>query len=255
MSADTKFTDAERFFSALYAGQTGVLELRTFGPDKGADTKKAEAQRSAANKLRSFVPVENGVFDFAPVAKFLKGCEKAELGAFYGVALRSNKAMIDKAGGAAYCQVLTALFVDADFKHLGEETTRKRIAEFEEHPSMIVCSGAGLHPYWVLEQPFVLQMPGQYEDAKYTLKRFAHLVADVVDEQVSEPARVLRIPGSMNFKYDPPRPVVLEHFDTSDVVKRAVPQEYPPLQTSEGVEVLPMLDDPDTFDIDDFVVE
>ena len=48
--------------------------------------------------------------------------------------------------------------------------------------------------------------------AKSLLRRVARAVVDVVDESVSEPARVLRIPGSMNFKqeYGEPRLVTLE---------------------------------------------
>ena len=43
------------------------------------------------------------------------------------------------------------------------------------------------------------------------LRHIAASVADVVDEAVSEPARVLRIPGSYNFKkeYGEPRLVTL----------------------------------------------
>ena len=204
-------TGAQEFFETLYAGHTGVLELRTFGPDKHDLSEKAESQRSAANRARDFLEVVNGRPDLARVQKFLDICESNRLGAFFGVSLRSQKAIADRSGGAAYCQELTALFVDADFKHLGEDVTLSRIAGLALPPTMMVSSGAGLHPYWVLaaEDAFALQMPGQYERARMTLKRFAKLVADVVDEQVSEPARVLRIPGSFNFKYDPPRPVVL----------------------------------------------
>jgi hypothetical protein len=47
--------------------------------------------------------------------------------------------------------------------------------------------------------------------AKSLLRRLASAVADVVDESVSEPARVLRLPSGFNFKkqYPEPRPVRL----------------------------------------------
>lgn len=203
-------TSAREFFAGLYAGQTGVLELRTFGPDKSDASLEAEQQRRAAYRLRDFMPVKDGAFDAERVERFLAGCERAKLGAFFGVALRTNAALQTKKGDAAHCQTLTALFVDADFKHLGEAETRKRIAEFPLPPSIVVCSGGGLHPYWPLESPIYLQTSGGMARAKSLLRRMAKTVAEVVDEQVSEPARVLRIPGSLNFKYDPPLPVVWE---------------------------------------------
>lgn len=193
---------AETFFSALYAGQTGVLELRTFDhPD--------------ANRLRDFVQVKDGQLDFTRVDRFLKETERAQVGAFFGVALRSQASLKTRKGDAAHCQTLTTLFVDADFKHLGEDETRRNLAEFSIPPSMIVHSGGGLHPYWLLEYPIFLQGTGGMAKAKHALKQLAKSVAHVVDESVSEPVRVLRIPGSFNFKkhYETPRPVTLERCD------------------------------------------
>ncbi|HXG86742.1 MAG TPA: hypothetical protein VNJ02_00285 [Vicinamibacterales bacterium] len=187
-SAGTLHVDqALEFFETLYAGQNGVMELRTFDHDR-------------ANALRDFIEVNDGKYNHDRVVTFLKATEALQLGAYYGVALRTAAALKTRKGDAAHCQTLTALFVDADFKHLGEEETRKRIAAFELPPSLVVCSGGGLHPYWLLDQPIFLQAPGGMKTAKSWLKRLASSVADVVDEAVSEPARVLRIPGSFNFK-------------------------------------------------------
>lgn len=195
-------TPAEQFFTTLYANQTGVLELRTF-------------DHPQATALRQFIPVKEGQLDHTRVVTFLAKCEELRLGAFFGVALRTAAALKTHKGDAAHCQTLTTLFVDADFKHLGEPETRKRIAEFKLPPSILVCSGGGLHPYWILESPIFLQMGSGMQTAKSLLKRLATVVADVVDESVSEPVRVLRIPGSYNFKaaYAEPRPVVLEMCD------------------------------------------
>ena len=46
--------DAVRFFSALYAGQTGILELRT------VPLAQTPEQRLIAWRLRDFVPVVAG---------------------------------------------------------------------------------------------------------------------------------------------------------------------------------------------------
>ena len=203
----------ERFFNALYAGQTGVLELRTFGRD-GNDAA-ANKQWREANRLRDFVPVTNGVYDSQRIQRFVDGCTAAKLGAFFGVALRSQASLKDRKGDAAHCQTLTCIFVDADYKHLGEDETIRRIGAAPLPPSIVVESGGGLHPYWILKQPYFLKR--EMADAKRWLRHVAHSVADVVDESVSEPIRVLRIPGSYNFKeeYGEPRLVTLSmHTDT-----------------------------------------
>jgi hypothetical protein len=188
---------AEQFFTALYAGQTGILELRPV--------------EHTGHRFRDFVPVVDGRFDTTRVETFIANMSARRLAAYFGVALRTSQAAIEKKGSGAYCQTLTALFVDADFKHLGEAITRQRLADFPIPPSIIVNSGGGLHPYWLLRQPLNLQNGG-YQGARSILRRLAKSVADVVDESVSEPARILRIPGSLNFKkeYGEPRAVVLE---------------------------------------------
>jgi hypothetical protein len=207
-------TLAIQFFTALYAGQTGVLELRTFGPETSDQSAKAKRQRQAAYHLRDFVPVEDGAYNDARLESFLYGCAKEELGAFFGVALRSSSSMRDRKGDAAHCHTLTTLFVDADFKYLGETETRRRLATFSTPPAVVVNSGGGLHPYWLLRQPLDLRMTN---DARTLLQRLAYSVAAIVDTSVSEPVRVLRIPGSLNFKYDPPRPVTLEHISDTRI--------------------------------------
>ena len=198
------------FFKTLYRDLEGVEERRTFAPD--GDSPAAIKLRKDANRLRDFIPVKKGTVEEARNQRFLDGCEKYKLGAFFGVALRGQSSIEDRKGDAKHCQTLPCLFVDADYKHLGEDETIRRINACKLPPSMVVESGAGLHVYWMLKQPFYLK--NEMKDAKRWLSHIAASVADVVDETVSEPARVLRIPGSWNHKYDPPRLVTLsKHTD------------------------------------------
>jgi hypothetical protein len=208
--SDTHFADAdepprpdvERFFKVLYAGQSGVLELRTV--PKG-DTPAA---RRYANAVRDFVLVHDGQFDVRPIQRFLTRTEARGMAAYFGVALRTANSLRDRKGDGPHCQWLTALFVDCDFKRLNEAEIRRRLAAFPKSPSVIVNSGGGLHVYWLLHHPFDLQQ--NFKDAQAVLRRLAHSIAEIADTNVSEPARVLRIPGSYNFKYDTPRQVVVE---------------------------------------------
>lgn len=201
----TARSSAQPFFAALYAGQSGTLELRTVPLDPAS----AEDRRIAAT-YRDFVPVTNGAVDMTRVDRFLARTASRRMAAYFGVALRTPDAVQDRKGDAAHCQTLTALFVDADYKYLGEAETRRRLAQFPLSPSIVVCSGGGLHVYWRLREPIDLRT--DTPKAKSLLRRVARAVVDVVDESVSEPARVLRIPGSVNFKaeYGEPRLVTLE---------------------------------------------
>ena len=210
-----QLSEAARLFRELYRGHDGVLELRTFGPE--GKSAAAKNLRNIAYRLRDFVHVKNGVCDAGPIQKFISGCTNANLGAFFGVALRSQASLKTRKGDAAHCQVMPALFLDADFKHLGEDETRRRIAACPLPPSMVVESGGGLHIYWILKQPFYLKK--ERVEAKRWLRHIAASVADVVDEAVSESVRVLRVPDSYNFKpeYDEPRLVTLSVYEPQRV--------------------------------------
>src|SRR5687768_6795297 len=102
--------DAIRFFTALYAGQTGILELRT------VPLEQTSEQRLVAWRLRDFVPVMQGHFDVQRIDRFIKETTSRRMAAYFGVALRNQRAAVAKKGDASHCQTLTALFVDADFK-------------------------------------------------------------------------------------------------------------------------------------------
>lgn len=72
-------------------------------------------------------------------------------------------------------------------------------------PSITVCSGNGVHAYWLLEEPLAVDSGPALKRAKGILKGFAQLTAQEMgfldlDLGASEPARVLRVPGTFNHK-------------------------------------------------------
>ena len=71
---------------------------------------------------------------------------------------------------------------------------------------IIVNSGRGLHVYWVLEQTVTRK---QWEPVAARLNELCILHDLYVDSSVFEAARVLRIPGTFNFKADPPLDVTV----------------------------------------------
>lgn len=75
-------------------------------------------------------------------------------------------------------------------------------------PSVIVDSGGGIHGYWLLREPWLLESDDSREAAAIIQRLWVQAVIGA-DPSVHDLVRILRIPGTLNFKYDPPRPVQL----------------------------------------------
>jgi hypothetical protein len=105
-----------------------------------------------------------------------------------------------RSGGANAVRQTWALWVDADSR---QATTA--IAAHDPWPSIVVrTSEVGLHCYWLLEEAL---------SARYVPRanrRLAHHLQ--CDMRATDPARILRLPGTLNHKTDPPRPVRVERF-------------------------------------------
>lgn len=73
-------------------------------------------------------------------------------------------------------------------------------------PSIIVNSGNGLHAYWLLDTPFKIQSTKDKEYITSIFKGWSKFLGTMAKEHgwkldnVSDLARVLRVPGSINHK-------------------------------------------------------
>ena len=81
-------------------------------------------------------------------------------------------------------------------------------------PSVVVASGHGLHLYWLLSEPWVLDDDEQRALAAHLLKSWVGLVGSLTTDgwkadPIGDLARVLRVPGTYNHKFSPPHPVQL----------------------------------------------
>jgi hypothetical protein len=136
---------------------------------------------------------------------------------YFGLATYAERGS-RKADNARY---LNALFIDMD----GYETKRaagEALSAFLQRTGLqecgspwIVSSGGGLHCYWAFTEPVSV---ATWKPVAENLKRLCKQEGLVIDMTVTaDPARVLRIPGTYNFKkkYDTPRLVkVLAQGDT-----------------------------------------
>lgn len=73
-------------------------------------------------------------------------------------------------------------------------------------PSVLVDSGGGIHGYWLLREPWLLDSDEARQAAELVQRLWVQQVIGA-DPSVHDLVRILRIPGTLNFKYDPPRPV------------------------------------------------
>lgn len=171
----------EDFLIALHPPWSGLTELRALPSEQ-----------------RTFVKST----DTAGISRFLRAHANENL--FFGVATRKDSS----SGALSNCAELHALFVDLDLKDIPEAEARTKLERFPLKPSIVIGSGGGLHVYWLLREPMDLQADAAH--AKSLLRRLA--VALGGDLGAAEPARVLRVPGTLNLKYNPPRSVEIESF-------------------------------------------
>ena len=116
---------------------------------------------------------------------------------YVGAALRARAA-----GGRDAIDRSHLAFVEID---AGDALTR--LADFAHPPTMIITSGTPghAHAYWTLSTPVVVP---QLERANRQLGH--HLGGDLASVDA---ARILRPPGTWNYKHSPPAPVKLVELD------------------------------------------
>jgi putative DNA primase/helicase len=108
-----------------------------------------------------------------------------------------------------FINCLYAEFDAKDFEN-SKDSALKHITDLEILPSALIDSGGGYHAYWFLDNPIHLDDDNRAEiDALQ--KNWVKLVGG--DPGAADLARVLRVPGTYNAKYDPPRLVQKEWLD------------------------------------------
>lgn len=178
-----------KFLKAIFPDGLGYLHLLATGPGGPHDARFGVKFSTA---IESFVT------------------NRPALNIYFGVAARR----LPDNGKLENCTTLAVLFAEIDFKDFsgGEAEARAKLAAFPIQPHIVVFSGGGLHCYWLLTEPMDLCGDGAALAGR-RLRALARAVG--ADLAAAEPARVLRLPGTKNFKYDPPRDVVVERFDVT----------------------------------------
>ncbi|QIG96816.1 DUF3987 domain-containing protein [Bradyrhizobium sp. 6(2017)] len=119
---------------------------------------------------------------------------------------------------AANATALKAIWIDCDVKP-GDAKHYHALTEafdalkaFRQRvglppPSMVVNSGGGLHVYWISDTPLSVHEWRPYAEGLKALLLREGIKCDT--GLTTDAARILRVPGTLNHKYDPPRRVEL----------------------------------------------
>lgn len=143
---------------------------------------------------------------------------------WFGVATRYEP-LGGRRGGADDCHQITALWLDIDVagpRHKNNDGLPPTLEDaytilnrFEARPTAVVESGGGLQPWWLLDEPVDVD-PEMLRRWHITWARLAGEVGGWRIDNVSDPARVMRVPGTLNHKIpgDPAEVVIAEASET-----------------------------------------
>lgn len=155
-------------------------------------------------------------------------------------------------GGADTVGAIVVLAMDIDFKEGVHKNnalpSRAEALEFVKalpiSPSIVVDSGGGLHLYWLLDKPWIIQ---NEEDRQRIASLSERLQAEVIRlgkdhgwkfDNTSDLARVLRVPGTFNRKGPDPLPVRIMQFSPNarysvEQLEKTFPVVETPKETKE----------------------
>lgn len=119
------------------------------------------------------------------------------------------KTALQKHGVKRFCDLPGD--VQSHIADLGRPGALAHVHTLNPAPSVIVDSGGGYHAYWLLSEPFKLDTDEKRSFAVRLQRAWVHHTGG--DRNAVDLARVLRLPGSLNHKYDPPRPVTFVQCD------------------------------------------
>jgi hypothetical protein len=163
--------EAKHFFEAIYGSwqkdcQKQYLEIRLIGDGRVEQRFYSSPDEFITYDLRAL----------------LKAQERGKYDIFFGVCPRSRKS-----GKNEDIAIIPALWADID-----DGGSFGKLMAFSPRSDIIVFSGHGYHAYWLLNKP----VPAN-QNTQGTLRKIQKACGS---DSVSDFARVMRLPGSLNLK-------------------------------------------------------
>ena len=158
----------------------GFVEWRPLYPEH---LPQGDPRRVVQGRARRWLTLADAV---RRLPAYVGWCAHEGLGAYFGVLPRQ----VYGSGTAEHVTVGAVAWVDIDAR---VKLAREALRELLFAPSAIVHTGRGVHAYWLLSEPHEAT----------TCARLSGQLAELVDgDRTSDPARLLRLPGSRNTKHD-----------------------------------------------------
>lgn len=115
---------------------------------------------------------------------------------------------------------IAALHVDIDLKDHAGLSGQEIVSALKGHPdvpppTILVRTGGGIHAYWRLTEPIDANVPGALGRARAAMVELARIFGG--DLGAAKPGQAMRLPGTLNPKYKPARPVACRVFDRGDI--------------------------------------
>lgn len=150
---------------------------------------------------------------------------------YFGLGLQGKKPSEWSRGKADGVMAIPGLWLDMDIAGPGHKETRippdqETAIEFLNglpwEPTILVHSGGGIHAYWLFKEPWVFDDKEERIKAQEVSERFQAYVKRAAKEKhgwhldsTHDLARVLRVPGTLNHKSNPPVQVkIIAHDDS-----------------------------------------
>ena len=171
---------------------------------------------------------------------------KSKKDVYFGVGLREKK-LREGRGEIKDVAAIPGLWLDVDVAgdaHAQEdlppdlESAVSFLEEFPLKPSLLIHSGHGLHGYWLFKEPWIFDNEGEHNHAAEILSLFQGTIRARAAgrgwklDNTSDLPRVLRVPGTVNYKG---APVPVKILNSSD--NRYNPSDFEPyLMDQQAIE-------------------
>lgn len=135
---------------------------------------------------------------------------------------------------------INCLFAEFDAKDYGGDKNKilRHLDNISIQPNVIVDSGGGYHCYWMLFSPMQIVDHATLEYFQNIQARWVMHVGG--DKGAKDLCRVLRVPGTYNYKYDPPAEVIIteqdmQYYELPDLIAILPPEPEPQPQDAPPV--------------------
>jgi len=127
---------------------------------------------------------------------------------YFGVHPATERGMTGERAKIGDIAAVNCVFAEFDAKDYGDKPAiLAHVDGLAVKPSALIDSGGGIHAYWFLRDPFIFAEQADRERARLLQAAWVKYVEG--DNGAKDLARVLRVPGTQNAKYTPPRPVTV----------------------------------------------